>query len=70
VDQRALGELAERAAEIAERGGMEATAELGRLVKQAARQHHYAPWAVTSMIAGEWDRLGIRRIGRGILLNA
>jgi hypothetical protein len=61
VDQRALGELAERAAEIAERG-MGAGDELTRLVHQAAREHRYAPWVIVSMIGQEWDRLGIRRV--------
>jgi len=61
VDQRALGELAERAAELAERG-MEAGPELSRLVQAAARQHGYAPWAMTQMIVAEWDRLGIKRV--------
>lgn len=62
MDQRALGELAERAAAAAEKGGMVATAELGRLVREAAWKYGYAPWAVTSLIAAEWDRLGIRRV--------
>lgn len=64
MDQRALGELAERAAELAERGGLQAAAELGLLIQEAARKHGYAPFAVTSMIAKEWDRLGIRRVPR------
>jgi hypothetical protein len=62
VDQRALGELAERAAELAEKGGMQAAGELSRLVADAAKRHGYAPWAITSMISAEWDRLGIRRV--------
>ena len=70
MDQRALGQLAERAAELAEKGGMEATAELSRLVEAAAKRHGYAPWAVTSMIAAEWDRLGIRRTPRGVAIRA
>ena len=70
MDQRALGELAERAAELADKGGMEAAAELSRLVEQAAKRHHYAPWAITSMIAAEWDRLGIRRIPGGLPIHA
>jgi len=61
MDQRALGHLAERAAELAE-GGMHRGDELSRLISAAARQHGYAPWAMVSMIAGEWDRLGIRRV--------
>ena len=70
MDQRALGELAEHAAELAERGGMEATAELSQLVEEVAKQYHYAPWAITSMIAAEWDRLGIRRVPRGTPIHA
>ena len=70
MDQRALGELAERAAELAERGGMEAAAELSRLVDEAAKRHHYAPWAVTSMISAEWDRLGIRRVPGQVVIRA
>lgn len=70
MDQRALGKLAERAAELADQGGMEAAAELSRMIEQAAKEHHYAPWAITSMIAAEWDRLGIRRVPRGTPLHA
>lgn len=61
MDPRALGELAERAAELAERG-MSAGGELRALIHEAARKHGYQPWAMTSMIAREWDRLGIRRL--------
>ena len=70
MDQRALGKLAERAAELADKGGLEAAGELTRLIEEAAKQHHYAPWAVTSMIAAEWDRLGIRRVPGGLPLHA
>lgn len=69
MDQRALGELAERAAEIAERG-MPAGDELAKLIADAAKRHGYAAWAMTSMIAAEWDRLGIRRVPRGTSLRA
>lgn len=61
MDQRALGHLAERAAELAERG-MESGPALSRLVHDAARRHGYAPWAMTQLIIGEWDRLGIKRV--------
>ena len=61
MDQRELGELAERAAELAERG-VSAGGELRALIHGAARRHGLASWAVTSMIAREWDRLGIRRV--------
>lgn len=61
MDQRELGELAERAAALAERG-VTGGGELGALIHGAARRHGLAPWAVTSMIAREWDRLGIRRL--------
>jgi hypothetical protein len=70
VDQRALGELAERAAELAAQGGPAAAGELTRLVDRAAQRYHLAPWTVTSMIAGEWDRLGIKRTPKGVNLNA
>lgn len=73
MDQRALGRLAEEAAGIAERSDLaqlERGAMIGRLIQRAARQHGYAPWAMTSMVAGEWDRLGIRRVPRGTLLEA
>lgn len=70
MDQRALGELAERAAELAECGGLEAAGELTRLVNAAAERHRYAPWAVASMIAAEWDRLGIRRVPGRLLIRA
>lgn len=69
MDQLALGKLAERAAEIAERG-MPSGDELSRLIHDAAKRHGYAPWAMTSLIAAEWDRLGIRRVPRGTLLRA
>jgi len=70
VDQRALGELAERAAGICETGGPAAAAAMSRLVGDAAQAHGYAKWAMASMIAAEWDRLGIRRVPRGTLLEA
>jgi hypothetical protein len=72
VDQRALGELAERAAAIAERAELaqwERGAQLSRLIAAAAREHGYAPWAMTSMVAGEWARLGIRTVPRGTELH-
>jgi hypothetical protein len=69
VDQRALGELAERAAALAEQGGPTAAAGLSQLVQRAAVQYGYAPWAMTSLIAAEWDRLGIRRVPRGTTLE-
>lgn len=70
MDQRALSQLAERAAELAEQGGMQAAGELSRLVEEAAKRHGYAPWAITSMISAEWDRLGIRRVPRGVAIRA
>ena len=73
MDQRALGHLAEQAAEIAERGDLaqlERGARIGHLIHAAARRHGYAPWAMTSLVAAEWDRLGIRRVPRFTDLHA
>lgn len=53
MDQRVLGELATRAAELAERQDSEA---LDELVRVAGSAYGYAPWAVTNLIAGEWER--------------
>ena len=66
MDQRVLGELAEEAARLADAGN---TAGLSRLVQVAAKRHSYAPWAMTAMIAREWDRLGIRRVPMDVLVN-
>jgi len=66
VDQRALGELAERAAELSELGD---PAQLSALIGRAAREHRYSKGAVVRLIAGEWDRLGIRRVPRETLLG-
>lgn len=73
MDQRALGELAERAAEIAERSDVtqiERAGLLKTLVHDAAREHRCAPWTITSMIAAEWDRLGIRRVPGQVAIQA
>jgi len=69
VDQRALGYLAEEAAELAERG-MAAGDKLSALIARAAKTHGYAPWAMASMIAGEWDRQGIRRVPLQVEIRA
>ena len=66
MDQRVLGELAEEAARLADTGNL---AGLSRLVQVAAKRHRLAPWAMTAMIAREWDRLGIRRVPMDVLVN-
>lgn len=65
MDQVALGELAEQAAALADEGGPAAAGKLTKLIEREARAHHLAPWTLTSLIAREWDRLGIRRVPRG-----
>lgn len=65
MDQRALGELAEKAAALAER---QDAAALSALVTRAADRHHLANWTVVSLIAQEWDRLGIRRTPKALEL--
>ena len=67
MDQRVLGALAERAAHLADKGD---AAALSTLVKKAAAQTGYAPWTVVSLISAEWDRLGIRRVPRDVILHA
>lgn len=68
MDQRALGRLAERAAELAEQGGPGAAAALSALVAEAAREHRHTPAVVTALIAEEWARLGIRTIPTAVAL--
>lgn len=53
MEQRALAELAERAARLASDGDAEA---LDVLVAAAAVEHRYSPGAIVNLISGEWAR--------------
>lgn len=56
MDQRALGELAERAARLASENDAEG---LDALVAAAALEHRYSPGAIVNLIGGEWTRTGV-----------
>lgn len=61
--QRDLTALAEELAPLAARGTAEAAAAIGIRIREEAPRHGLAPWTLTSMVGGEWVRLGIVRPG-------
>lgn len=56
MDQRVLGELADRAARLAATGD---AAALDDLVARTAREHRYSQGAIVNLISGEWARTGV-----------
>lgn len=68
MEQRALGELAEELGQLAALQSAEAANQIGLRIRQAAAQHRLSPQALTTMVAGEWVRLGMVPPG-GELLN-
>lgn len=59
MTRRELGRLADRAAEVAQSGGMAAAAALSRLLREEGARHHLSEFELTALIAEEWARTGV-----------
>lgn len=57
-----IGELAEEAAAVAQRGD---AARMSEWLRRACDRHGVNQRTLTDLIAAEWDRLGIARVPRG-----